>query len=68
MIDLLFIPSTLLYLLVVGLLFIFGANFLYLTAVALRKRQPQIPLPLHYPGLRLPYSYRSTMKCMWLSA
>ena len=43
MIDLLFIPSTLLYLLVVGLLFIFGANFLYLTAIALRKRNPQVP-------------------------
>jgi cellulose synthase/poly-beta-1,6-N-acetylglucosamine synthase-like glycosyltransferase len=53
--DLLFIPSTLLYLLVVGLLFIFGANFLYLTAVALRKRHPQVPPPppLSWPAVTI---------------
>jgi len=44
MLELLFIPVTALYLLVVGLLFIFGINFFYLTTLAL-KRSPAVHAP-----------------------
>jgi cellulose synthase/poly-beta-1,6-N-acetylglucosamine synthase-like glycosyltransferase len=39
MLDLLFIPVAILYLLVVGALFVYGINFFYLTYIALQKRK-----------------------------
>jgi len=45
MINLLFIPIALLYLLVVGSLFVFGVNFFYLTYITLRERHQQKALP-----------------------
>jgi cellulose synthase/poly-beta-1,6-N-acetylglucosamine synthase-like glycosyltransferase len=44
MIDLLLIPITLLYLSVVGMLFVYGVNFFYLTFIMLRSR-PQAGAP-----------------------
>lgn len=49
MVDLLLAPTALLYLLVVGLLFVFGVNFFYLTYLSLRRGGPersQTPPPL----------------------
>ena len=56
--DLLFIPVTGLYLLVIGLLFVFGVNFFYLTYLAL-TRPPARPLrdlpePLPVVTVQLP--------------
>jgi cellulose synthase/poly-beta-1,6-N-acetylglucosamine synthase-like glycosyltransferase len=45
MLDLLFIPSAVLYLIVVGLLFIYGINFFYLTYITLRKGKQIQPIP-----------------------
>lgn len=45
MLDLLLIPVALLYLLVVGLLFLYGVNFFYLTYLAWRDRETVIPSP-----------------------
>jgi cellulose synthase/poly-beta-1,6-N-acetylglucosamine synthase-like glycosyltransferase len=45
MFDLLFIPIALIYLLVVGTLFIYGVNFFYLTYIALRYRKAGPALP-----------------------
>jgi len=39
MLDLLFVPVTLLYLAVVGMLFVYGMNFFFLTWVAWRRRR-----------------------------
>src|SRR3990172_4492736 len=47
MLDLLLVPVGILYLLVVGLLFIYGLNFFYLTWITWRYRQePAQPQPL----------------------
>jgi cellulose synthase/poly-beta-1,6-N-acetylglucosamine synthase-like glycosyltransferase len=43
MLDLLFVPITILYLLVVGALFVYGLNFFYLTYVAWRGPRPISP-------------------------
>ena len=45
MLDLLFIPSAILYLLVVGALFVYGVNFFYLTYITLRDRKAKQPEP-----------------------
>jgi cellulose synthase/poly-beta-1,6-N-acetylglucosamine synthase-like glycosyltransferase len=45
MLDLLFIPSAILYLLVVGALFVYGINFFYLTYITLRDRKVTLPEP-----------------------
>jgi len=45
MIDLLFIPVALAYLVVVGLLFIYGINFFYLTFVSFQMKPESIPRP-----------------------
>jgi cellulose synthase/poly-beta-1,6-N-acetylglucosamine synthase-like glycosyltransferase len=45
MIDLFLVPVAIIYLLVVGMLFIYGVNFLYLTALTLRKKPAKIDLP-----------------------
>jgi cellulose synthase/poly-beta-1,6-N-acetylglucosamine synthase-like glycosyltransferase len=45
MLDLLFIPSAILYLLVVGALFVYGINFFYLTYITLRDRRVKQPTP-----------------------
>ena len=45
MLDILLIPIAIIYLLVVGLLFIYGINFFYLTYVAWRDREIQYELP-----------------------
>ncbi len=45
MLDLLFIPSAILYLLVVGALFVYGINFFYLTYITLRDRKVRLPAP-----------------------
>ncbi len=45
MLDLLFIPSAILYLLVVGALFVYGINFFYLTYITLRERRVKLPTP-----------------------
>jgi cellulose synthase/poly-beta-1,6-N-acetylglucosamine synthase-like glycosyltransferase len=45
MLDLLFIPSAILYLLVVGALFVYGVNFFYLTYITLRDRRAKLPQP-----------------------
>jgi cellulose synthase/poly-beta-1,6-N-acetylglucosamine synthase-like glycosyltransferase len=45
MLDLLFIPSAILYLLVVGALFVYGINFFYLTYITLRDRKVKLPTP-----------------------
>src|SRR5512133_1767067 len=47
--DLLFIPVTGLYLLVIGLLFVFGVNFFFLTYLALKRPPAQPPLVLPEP-------------------
>lgn len=44
MVDLLLAPTALLYLIVVGLLFVFGINFFYLTYLSLRAEDPD---PVH---------------------
>ncbi|MCG3211497.1 MAG: hypothetical protein FOGNACKC_05143 [Anaerolineae bacterium] len=44
MLDLLFVPITIIYVLVVGALFIYGLNFFYLTYVAWRNRRLVTPL------------------------
>ena len=49
MIDLLLAPTALLYLLVVGLLFVFGVNFFYLTYLSVRARKPDPAPP--FPAL-----------------
>ncbi len=48
MLDLLLIPLAILYLLVVGILFIYGVNFFYMTFLTWRnqRRPPQDPPPL----------------------
>jgi cellulose synthase/poly-beta-1,6-N-acetylglucosamine synthase-like glycosyltransferase len=46
MLDLLFIPSAILYLLVVGALFAYGINFFYLTYITLRDRMAKPPTPV----------------------
>jgi cellulose synthase/poly-beta-1,6-N-acetylglucosamine synthase-like glycosyltransferase len=53
MADLFLLPSALLYLAVVGLLFIFGVNFFYLTWIAGRDRAvpPVPPEPKEWPRL-----------------
>ena len=51
MLDLLLVPVGILYLLVVGLLFIYGLNFFYLTWITWRYRQePAQPQPLQPPA------------------
>jgi cellulose synthase/poly-beta-1,6-N-acetylglucosamine synthase-like glycosyltransferase len=45
MLDALLIPIAILYLLVVGLLFIYGINFFYMTYVSWRDRNQQYELP-----------------------
>jgi cellulose synthase/poly-beta-1,6-N-acetylglucosamine synthase-like glycosyltransferase len=45
MLDLLFIPSAILYLLVVGALFVYGVNFFYLTYITLRDRKIKLQEP-----------------------
>jgi cellulose synthase/poly-beta-1,6-N-acetylglucosamine synthase-like glycosyltransferase len=45
MLDLLFIPSAILYMLVVGALFVYGVNFFYLTYITLRDRKIKQPAP-----------------------
>ncbi len=51
MLDLLFIPSAVLYLIVVGLLFIYGFNFFYLTFITLRmgKQVQSVPEITDWP-------------------
>lgn len=46
MLDLLFIPVAILYLLVVGALFVYGINFFYLTYVALRHEKDDRQWPI----------------------
>jgi cellulose synthase/poly-beta-1,6-N-acetylglucosamine synthase-like glycosyltransferase len=46
MLDLLFIPVAILYLLVVGALFVYGINFFYLTYVSLRHEKDDRQWPL----------------------
>lgn len=45
MLDLLFIPAAILYLLVVCMLFIYGLNFLYLTQLTIRKQNQRLEPP-----------------------
>jgi cellulose synthase/poly-beta-1,6-N-acetylglucosamine synthase-like glycosyltransferase len=45
MLDFLFIPSAILYLLVVGALFVYGINFFYLTYITLRDRKVKTAAP-----------------------
>jgi cellulose synthase/poly-beta-1,6-N-acetylglucosamine synthase-like glycosyltransferase len=45
MLDFLFIPSAILYLLVVGALFVYGVNFFYLTYITLRDRKTKRAVP-----------------------
>lgn len=49
MLDLLFIPIAIIYLLVVTTLFIYGLNFFYLTWVSIRRKKKQEPLPSPSP-------------------
>jgi cellulose synthase/poly-beta-1,6-N-acetylglucosamine synthase-like glycosyltransferase len=46
MLDLLFIPGAILYLLVVGSLFIYGINFFYLIYITLRRQDQKMEMPL----------------------
>ncbi len=43
MLDLLFVPTALLYFVVIGLLFVYGVNFFYLAFLAWRHRHAQTP-------------------------
>ena len=45
MLDLLFVPVAILYLLVVGMLFVYGVNFFYLTYLTWRERRARTVLP-----------------------
>lgn len=45
MLDLLFVPIAVLYLVVVGMLFVYGVNFFYLTYLTWRKRQVRTDPP-----------------------
>jgi cellulose synthase/poly-beta-1,6-N-acetylglucosamine synthase-like glycosyltransferase len=51
MIDLFLVPVAILYLLVVGSLFVYGLNFLYLTALSLREKELRVDPPVlnNYP-------------------
>ena len=50
--DFLLIPIAILYLLVVGCLFIYGINFFYMTYLSLRRRPPEPPpLPEQWPSV-----------------
>lgn len=53
MLDILFIPVAILYLLAVGLLFVFGVNFLHLTYLAWRDRDPPNDPPMDRPWPRV---------------
>ena len=48
--EIILIPFALVYLLVVGLLFVYGINFFYLTYLSLRKNKPTVKTtPEHWP-------------------
>src|SRR5262249_35697641 len=51
--DVLFVPIVAIYAIVLGALFIYGANFIYLTVVALRTsdRRPPAPEPKTWPAV-----------------
>lgn len=50
--DIILIPFALFYLFVVGLLFVYGINFFYLTYLSLQRKNPAIkPLPKTWPAV-----------------